>query len=71
MRVTYNAHFQSAYVRVSRARVAASLPVHKSLVLDLDRKNRVVGIEILDIAEPDRISLRVIDILAGQGRNND
>jgi len=43
----YDPSSTALYVRIKRAKVASSKPLADNLILDLNRKNEVVGIEII------------------------
>jgi uncharacterized protein YuzE len=50
VRLEYDKEADAAYVRLSRAKIAESEEVEPGLIVDVDRNNQIVGIEILRFA---------------------
>ncbi len=48
MRIRYDEKVDALYIRLDNAKVVESDEVKPGIVLDLDAKNKVVGIEVLD-----------------------
>ena len=51
MRVSFDEHADALYVRLDESAVAESEEVRPGVVLDLDSRGEVVGIEILRVGE--------------------
>ncbi len=48
MNITYDAVADAVYLKVSKAKVWKTLKMEDRLIVDVDRKNNLVGIEILE-----------------------
>lgn len=65
MRVRFDQETDALYIRLDEAAIRDSAEVSPGIVLDYDAKNRVVGIEVLDVrkrlpdAELERMNFEV------------
>ena len=51
MKVTKNKKLDIAYVQFRKGTVYKTVKIHEGLLMDLDRKGNVIGIEVLSLAE--------------------
>ena len=50
MRIHYDEQVDAMYIRFSESKYHVSEEVREGIVLDFDRKGRIVGVEILDVS---------------------
>jgi uncharacterized protein YuzE len=48
MNITYDAVADAVYLKMSAGKVAKTLKMQDRLIVDVDKKNNVIGIEILE-----------------------
>ena len=61
MKVSFDEQSDALYLRLDQTPVAESEEVHPGVVLDYDENDRVIGVEMLGLAEHiDRAQLRSI-----------
>lgn len=58
MYLSYDESVDAMYLRIKKARVAKTVEVREDVILDLDARGRLIGIEILDVS--DKASLKDI-----------
>ena len=50
MKITYDKIADALYVYLSKKKVSRTIPVNSSVMVDLDSKGSLVGIEILNVS---------------------
>lgn len=51
MRIHYDERVDAMYIRFSGSKYHASEEIREGFLLDLDRRGRVIGVEILDVSK--------------------
>ncbi len=52
MEIKYDPTAKAAYLKLKKGKVAQTIKIKDSLIIDLDKKGGVLGVELLDFAPP-------------------
>jgi len=52
MEIKYDPTAKAAYLKLKKGKVAKTIKVKDSLIIDLDKKGAVLGVELLDFSSP-------------------
>lgn len=63
MKIQYDPEVDALYIELREAHAIQSLDIEEGVTVDLDEKNGIVGIEILDASEKLKNSLHSIEIV--------
>lgn len=50
MKTTYDKEADAMYIYLSRGRVFKTVPITERVIVDFDKKGKVVGVEMLDVS---------------------
>jgi uncharacterized protein YuzE len=58
MKVTINKRLNVGYIQFKKARIAKTVKFRRNLLIDINKKGEVVGIELLDVAGAPKVKRR-------------
>ncbi len=64
--VDYDAQADAAYIKISGSRVEDSIEVNEGLIIDVNKKGQLVGLEILNFSDT---KLNISELLTRQFEN--
>ncbi len=50
MKIEYDKKADALYIYLSNKKIARTIPVNENINIDVDRKEKIVGVEVLDVS---------------------
>lgn len=58
MKLTYDKRLNVGYIQFKKTRIAKTVKFRSNLLIDMNKKGEVVGIELLEVAGPPKLKRR-------------